>query len=134
MSYPAELTVDLTHAKRSGANGSYRDKEIVRAYSAVAMADKNELKEVLTVQWYQGRSRSASQIYCNLWIRHGDFASGSGQAGGYGYDKQSAALDDAIESAGVKLSRSISGTGESRQACEAIVKAMGFTNFIVVEH
>ena len=53
------------------------------------------------------------------------YCSGHGKAGGYGYHKESAALQEAIESAGIKLRSPIDGAGDSavRGAMEAINRA-----------
>lgn len=53
------------------------------------------------VEWYMGRSKNSSVVYCNVWIP--GVCSGTGQAGGWGYHKESAAFADALKSAGVEL-------------------------------
>jgi hypothetical protein len=68
-----------------------------------------------------------SVCYCALWISGGErYGRGQGKAGGGGYHKTSAALADAIDDAGVKLSESISGVGDSamESACLAVAKAV----------
>ena len=74
-------------------------------------------------------------VYCALWIGAGEkYGRGAGTAGGGGYHKPSAALAAAISDAGVKLSKSISGVGDSQMeaACEAIARAVtGKRRFIV---
>lgn len=65
--------------------------------------------------------------YCSLWISAaGRYGRGQGKAGGYGYHKQSAALDDAIQDAGIVLDQPIDGRGDSAmiEACEAIARAV----------
>lgn len=126
-------------------------KELTDATSIIAFA-RGQLHEICTARWYMGRSREASVVYCSLWVRRpslwdaegtsllkeGAWWSGSGSAGGYGYHKGSAALDEAIRSAGITLSRSVSGTGECEQALMAIAKAMfprlSEKRFLVVLH
>lgn len=63
-----------------------------------------DFKELVTVRWYMGRSSQASVVYCCVWI-HGEnrYFSGKGSAGGYGYHKTSAAFQEALTSAGIKL-------------------------------
>jgi hypothetical protein len=79
-----------------------RNKEMVSAYSVIGKIN-GELREVVTFREYMGRSASASVVYGSLWV-HGAFhCSGKGSAGGYGYHKGSAALQDAITSAGLQL-------------------------------
>ena len=117
------------------SNGvNYGDnKELIRTYNVVTDA----LKEIITVRCYMGRSSSASVVYASIWINaHGIHTSGKGQAGGYGYDKTSAAIAEAIESAGITLDTGISGVGDCaiREALKAIARALGFSNVLIVEN
>lgn len=87
--------------------------------------------EPVETRLWMGRSSSASVVYCSIWVRSRDgkrYLSGRGSAGGYGYHKQSAALDDAIRSAGIRLAGSIGGCGEQamEHALLAIAKAAGY--------
>lgn len=77
-----------------------RNKETTNTLTVCAVV-KGEIKEVITARFYMGRSASASVVYCCLWINN--VASGKGNAGGYGYHKESAALQYAITSAGIEL-------------------------------
>lgn len=80
-----------------------RDKETINAWVALTNT-KDGIKELVTVRWYMGRASSASVVYCCIWVHGQSFwISGKGQAGGYGYHKSSAAFQDAITSAGIKL-------------------------------
>ena len=77
------------------------------------MVDKKTEKQVVVARTYMGRGRSASQVKASIWVTLSSkkkpagweygHTSGSGQAGGYGYDKASTAIADAIESAGIEL-------------------------------
>ena len=126
---------DIKHAKNLA-----RDKETVEALTVVALT-KNEFKEPLKVKWYMGRSNNASVVYCSLWANGKNrYISGHGHAGGYGYHKVSAAFQDALSSAGIKLvgdpygrvdtakQCSVSGVGDSgvNRACKAVAKALGY--------
>jgi len=117
------------------------NKELVSAYSLVVRLPSGELREVVTVNCYMGRSASASVIHAVLWVRckDGEWTSGSGSAGGYGYHKESAAIASAISSAGIELKDmdrtdrpdqrfDLGGTGHSYypQVFEAIVRAAGY--------
>lgn len=77
------------------------------------LIDKKSEKRVVEACVYMGRSPSSSQVKATIRItlsgkkkpagwEYG-CTSGSGQAGGYGYDKASKAIADAIESAGIEL-------------------------------
>lgn len=62
-----------------------------------------ELAPIVEARFYMGRSRTASTVYCSLWVHGDEYCAGHGTAGGYGYHKESAALQSAISSAGVSL-------------------------------
>ena len=67
---------------------------------------------------------------------HGDngWFSASAKAGGWGYDKKSAALATALDNAGVRLNASISCTGYVKEPIEAIAKYFsGKRNIHVIE-
>ena len=116
------------------------NKELVSAYSLVVRLPSGELREVVTVKCYMGRSANASVIHAVLWVKcaDGHWTSGSGSAGGWGYHKESAAIADAIKSAGIELKDikngrkdhqfDLGGTGTSYypQVFEAITRAAGY--------
>ena len=115
------------------------NKETVSAWSVIALDNSRPdepLREIITVRWYMGRSSGASVVYCCIWTLSPQWSSGSGKAGGYGYHKASAALQDAIDSAGIKLSSPIDGRGDTaqRQALHAIAEAMGYPTHLIVEN
>lgn len=137
----------LTTEQQNGKNYS-NDKETIQTYNVVGkirtMSGKLELREIVTCRFYMGRSASASVVYCSLWVHGSNFyTAGHGQAGGYGYHKQSAAGAEAIRSAGIQLfgdqySRDKSakrnkqlayisgcGTAALTDALEAIARACG---------
>lgn len=117
------------------------NKELVSACSLVVRLPSGELREVVTARCYMGRSASASVVHAVIWVRcaDGEWTSGSGSAGGYGYHKESAALADAVKSAGIELKDldrtdrpdrrfDFAGTGESYypQVFESIARAAGY--------
>ena len=117
--------------KRNGRN-LHDTKEMVRAFSYV----KND-KEIITVRWYMGRSSKSSVVYCSIWINASDiYFSGTGKAGGYGYDKYSASFEDACESAGISISPSISGAGENaiKDVLSEIGGILGYPDGLIVCH
>lgn len=81
-------------------------KETVNQLQVVTL-QKGEILPICRAEFYMGRSASASVVYCNVWayMKDGNLPtiSGHGSAGGYGYHKESAALADALKSAGVEL-------------------------------
>jgi hypothetical protein len=87
----------------------------------------SEFVTVVTCQIQQ--ARNYGPIYCNLWINTNGrglaqykTVFGSGRAGGSGYDKDSAAVSNAAHAAGIRLNRSLGGTGLHAQALLAIAK------------
>ena len=114
--------------EKHNAKISYDKKELVRAY--VVLSGN---KEVINVRLFMGRSNSASVVYCNFFVI--GLQSGAGSASGYGYDKQSAALACAIDSAGIELSKDISGVGPSaiHEALGVIMEALDYQDHIIVE-
>lgn len=84
------------------------EKEMIECFDVVGKVrgsdGKATLRSIVTCRLYMGRSASASTVYCSLWVRGaGVYSAGHGQAGGYGYHKTSAALSEAIKSAGIEL-------------------------------
>jgi len=132
----------------NGRNRSH-EKELV-SYWKVTAYRKGEFSEPIDCRCWMGRSNSASVVYCSIWIRDDKnqrWYSGNGQAGGYGYHKESAAIQAALTSAGVELRGDvygrddkckevahIDGVGDTaiREALEAIAKALGFRKFTIV--
>ena len=87
--------------EKQNAKNLAGEKETVSQYIIV---DKKTEKQVITCRVYMGRSRSANQVYASIRIsNNGLCTSGHGVAGGSGYHKESAAIGDAIASAGFKL-------------------------------
>lgn len=78
--------------------------------------------------------------YACFWINaneKGIHCNGSGDAGGYGWDMESGAAEDAINSAGIGLESSISGVGEEaiKEALKVIAERIGYKNiYIHISH
>jgi len=110
-----------------------RDKEMIRSYTVI---DLELAKTIIDVRVYRGRSASATTIYALAWIRSVEkWGEGEGRAAGGGYHKASAAIDEALSSAGVKLEHSIAGVGESAviEALHALASHLGVAKARVVE-
>lgn len=118
------------------AKNYFGEKEMTGAVSVVALY-KGDMREVIAARFWMGRSRSAMTVYCSVWLRglpdqetgyNTLNAGGTGTAGGGGYHKPSAALSEALESAGVTLDESIAGRGDRAclDALEATARALGF--------
>ena len=119
----AQRVLEIT-PRENGLNLS-DEKECIACLSCVG----EDRREYVTVRWYASRRRDASVVYCSVWVHAPGQpgTSGHGKAGGGGYCKQSAAMDAALGSAGVKLAESIGGRGmmACREAAEAMARAVG---------
>jgi hypothetical protein len=82
-------------------NGRHFDnKEQIEYINVVTVGANGKLHNPVCVRMWMGRSRAASVVYCSVWIHApGISCAGHGQAGGYGYHKQSAALQFALDRA-----------------------------------
>ena len=99
----------------------YKKEEIYTAHGQ-AVVD-GHIQIAVMAKWYMGRSSRSSVVYCAVSISNNELHThGHGSAGGDGYDKCSAALSEALENAQVRLSECIAGTGQSREAIEAVTK------------
>ena len=111
-------------------------KELIRTWNVIVNSDDG-LKNIITARCYMGRSPSASTVYASIWVRSTDHeTSGTGKASGYGYHKQSAAIDEAIRSAEIELDEDISGRGDSaiEESLEAIAATLGFESCLIVRN
>lgn len=143
------LKAKFKEFKENGKNLS-GDKEQVGNYKIVALY-KGQFKTPITVTCWMGRSSQASVVYASIWVQtsKGAWCAGHGSAGGYGYHKESAAIQDAIDSAGIELfgdvyggdnkerakkQAYIGGVGDTaiKYALEAIARAAGYRKFTVV--
>ena len=122
----------------SNARNYSQEKELVNRLQVVAkVGDKYETP--IDARFWMGRSRSASVVCCSIWIHgqnngHYKDLAGRGTASGSGYHKESAALNDAIRSAGVVMGSDFGGCGEGamRHALTAIAAALGYEDFTIV--
>jgi len=110
-------------------------KEMVGSDVVIALKNKMII-EAVTARYYMGRSRTASTVHATLWVHGAADRSGSGEADGYGYHKQSAALANAIRAAGIRLDKNIHGAGDSaiREALLAVARAAGYRGQMYVVH
>ena len=113
---------------------NYGDKKaMIRTYNVITEG----LENIITVRCYMGRSKESSTVYASIWIDTPCYhSSGKGKASGYGYHRNSTAIGEAIESAGITLDQSIDGVGNGaiHEALGAIASALGFSNVLIVEN
>jgi hypothetical protein len=89
-------------AKKPAMNHSC-SKETTDSWTVYGMGAGPDPVELIDARCWMGRSRQASTVYASIWIHGGDYRSGRGDAGGYGYHKSSAAMAAAISAAGIEL-------------------------------
>ena len=119
------------------------EKELVQRI--VVIDDAGSKQTIVDCRLYMGRSRNASTVYCSIWANghinnERVWITGHGKAGGYGYHKPSAAMQNAITAAGLTLtddngdSMPIYGRGDEAMyaAAIAIAAAFGFDDVILI--
>ncbi len=125
----------LSLERKENKIGKWRDgMELVYGIKLAVWTGK-EIEIPMDVRFYMGHARSASRVYCAIWWSHGDlYSNGTGQAGGYGYDKKSAAMDSALRSSGIMVKTSISGVGDSamEDVLTAFAKYCGYKHFQII--
>lgn len=124
---------------QSNTLGSYRKLQhgLVRQYTLINFEKAHILQSgipqyeqplIIRVYW------PAETAYACLWASTKDaYAVGRGKAGGYGYCKESAAIENAFLSAGIKLEHPIGGVGESAimGAIKAFADFAGYQDYTV---
>lgn len=154
-------------------NGAYsysKQKE-----RTIKIIDKTTEKCIVDCVISVGNSKNSSTVYADLWVsnikpakipKNADYTytvdscydneppktyttnslSGKGKAGGYGYDKMSQAVQNAIDECGITLwgtpyhgqdadfkkRANVGGTGNHEAALLAIAYAIGYNNIILV--
>lgn len=106
-----------------GINGKAhrKEKHFDGSYMVVDMTNGNVK---IDLRLYSTNSTN----YACVWFGNGEMANGSGKAGGYGYNRESAAAFAAFYSAGVFIS-DFAGTGKIVEALELVATELGLTNF-----
>jgi hypothetical protein len=126
-----------SYTPQNNSLGSYRKEKagLYRQYTVLNFNNKSFCEEngaryqmpiIIRVYW------PAQVAYACVWISARDvYSIGKGKAGGYGYCKESAAIQEALEDAGIKLETRIDGVGESaiRGAIHAIAHHIGLINW-----
>ena len=104
--------------------GNIREKELFLGYKLLSTKTH---RESVDARFYCARS-GGSVVYCIVWISgKGVYGRGVGKAGGYGYDKPSAALNGAMLDAGINIS-DLGGRGSvvMEEAIRAVGTGLGF--------
>ena len=118
-----------------------------RIHQIIVVDDAGSKRKVIDCRFYMGRSQNSSVVYCSIWLSgsidgESVWLSGSGQAGGYGYHKASAAMHNAIVAAGFELVEDDGvtpspihgcGDGAMRDTAIALAKSLGYDDVSLVE-
>lgn len=122
----------------NGISTNRKENNFCMAYQVIAPPVKGDTfnpvaRVIIECRFYCTNAASR----CCIWIHSTDAAwrSGGAMAGGYGYHRPSAALESALEKAGVKLSQPIRGRGESAMVATllAIARTMGVRKAQVIK-
>jgi hypothetical protein len=112
------MEATITKDQYTGKIGYHRkEKHFVRQYTVI----NRSFNELITMRFYSTPSVS----YACVWINGRNPSvslAGAGRANGYGYHRASAAAMAALQDAGIILSESIDGRGDS--AIEEALKAV----------
>lgn len=122
MKITAKSGININHRKENNFYGAY----------SIIVNDNGELNEILSCRVYGTNAMN----YSCVWLhdrKNNIYASGSGKAGGYGYHRESAAVAEALNKAGIELDNDISGRGDSaiESALTAIAKHLGYTQYLI---
>jgi hypothetical protein len=115
---------------KDGINAKSHRKEN-RGFNAEYSLITKDFKNPITLRTYW---TGGATHYACLWINTDKIhCSGSGSAGGGGYDKESAAIAEAIQTAGITLSGNIGGRGQSAiyDAITAIAHELEIFDFYI---
>lgn len=123
-----ELGDNINAKSHRKENSFYKSYQLV-SFDLASKDDYNKgFNTKLDVRFYGGNST----IYCCIWgSLNGIHYNGSGKAGGYGYDKESAAFEAALKCAGFDVS-GLACTGQNEDAINEIAKLQGLEYFTII--
>ena len=140
-------TVAKFTTERNNAINHGDKKEKIAQYLVI---DKTSERRIIDCRVYMGRSSNSSTVYASIWVSIKEtkkpkswkysFTAGTGSASGWGYHKTSAAVQDALTSAGIELydgdksRKYIDGVGASaiQAAILSTAYAAGYNSVIFV--
>lgn len=101
------------------------------SFSVLVPDDRMIMRTIIDLRIYGTGNTNTAAIWINDSVNANNIhTSGTGSAGGYGYDRESAAAGNAIENAGFELSERINGVGRTAiyEALDAIAEYLGYKN------
>ena len=118
----------LDETKRNFNTNHRKDDGLYKGYKVIELKTGNE---VLDVRFYCPTGRAN---YCAMWIYSKDFtSSGTGCARGYGYNRESAAFNEAIDNCGISGFPCFSGSGCNTWAIDILCKILNVKKYKIVE-
>lgn len=123
------MQISINKLSAPNIKPSYRKEDkFNQSYIIVAIDEKQQFRQPLDVRFYW----TAQTCYCCLWgSLNGTWFNGCGKAGGYGYEKKSAAMEEALRSAGFNV-KGLSATGMIEEAMHKIAALAGLTTYTIV--
>lgn len=107
-----------------------KEKYFTDEYAVINLDEDNEYsRSLFIVRFYHTQSAS----YCCVWSYKNKPFNGSGKAGGYGYHRESQALENALKSCGIDFNESIGGKGYSQYESifTLIANKLGYNNIYI---
>ena len=110
------------------------DRKEYNFYKGFKIVRKKDGLEVIDARFYCATGRV---VNCCLWIHLPGVisTSGSGRAGGYGYDRSSSAYQEAIENCGIENFPIFAGSGCNKEATLFLAKVLGLNmkNYLLID-
>jgi hypothetical protein len=123
------LTKITLDAAARNFNVNYRKESGL--YKGFKVLDLKTTKIVIDVRFYNTTGRAN---YCAMWIYSVMFkSSGTGRACGYGYNRESAAFNEAIDNCGISNFPCFSGSGCNTWAIDILCKILGVKKYKIIE-
>ena len=127
------ITVNFNDEKTKFNTNHRKEDKFFYGFKVINFGEKcfnGDYRESIDVRFYC----TSSTIYCCLWINTDEIhTSGTGRAGGYGYDKRSSAFQEAIYNAGFTNFPGFGGSGDNRFALKTLCKLLKIKKYQIVE-
>jgi len=129
------MKITINKLSDNNIKSSYRKENHFTGSQTIVSFDADKINdfakgfsEPLSVRFYSTQSTT----YCCVWgSLKGTHFNGSGKASGYGYHRESAALSEALTSAGFEVD-GLSGTGQTNEAITKIAELQGLSTYTIV--
>lgn len=124
-----KLTTITLDSEKNNFNVNYRKESGL--YRGFKVLDLKTTEIVIDVRFYNTTGRAN---YCAMWIFADSFhSSGTGRACGYGYNRESAAFNEAICNCGISNFPRFGGSGCNEWAIEQLCKILNIKKYKIIE-